>query len=400
MSANTDNVMSQALKEFKLSSLSDKIFLCLLIVVPVAVGASLLNLPALVVFILAAIAVIALAKVVSDSTEALATHTGATIGGLLTATFGNAVELIIAILALFNGLTEVVKASITGSLIGNILFVLGLSMFFGGVSRKTQSFNRMAASLSASQLFLAGIALVIPAVFNSTTRSSNNGPDLLEELSLLVSVILIICYVGQLIFFLVTHSNLAAGEESSSASASSEDDGDPVEEANKISAEQRNEEVERVGHWSVMRSMVTLVVATVIVGFISEILVSSIEPVTKSLGWTELFVGVIFLAIIGNAAEYVAAITAAVKNNMSLSVNIAIGSSLQMAFFVAPILVFVGFFSGHPLSLRFEEFELVCLVVSIIIVNLVALDGKSNWLEGLQLIGAYFIIAVAFFLHP
>jgi Ca2+:H+ antiporter len=325
----------------------------------------------------------------SDSTEALAHHVGPTIGGLLVATFGNAVELIIAVLALLKGLNEVVKASIAGSIIGNLLFVLGLSMFMGGLKRKTQSFSRVGASVSSSQLFLAAIALIIPAVFTSTMAGDlpqKTRADLLENLSILVAVILLICYAGQLIFFLFTHADLSGeGKKYPTPAETTPEDIVP-------------EEPETV--WSAKRAVITLVVATIVVGYVSEILVGSIEPLTKQLGWTELFVGVILLAIVGNAAEYVASVSAAMKNRMNLSLNITTGASLQMAFFVTPVLVFFGLIIGNPLSLRFEEFELVCIIVAVLIVNLVALDGESNWLEGLQLMGAYFIIAVAFFLHP
>lgn len=405
MKAANENVMSRAVQEFKESGVSDKVFIGMLIFVPVAVVSDLLNLPPLVTFIISALGVIPLAKIMSDSTEALAEHTGAGIGALLNATFGNAVELIIAILALFQGLTEVVKASITGSIIGNILLVLGLSMFLGGLPRKNQRFNQVGTSASASQLTLAAIALIIPAVFtttlgNSVTQSKKD--DLIEDLSLIVAGILIACYVGQLIFFLITHPDLAEEEKAESEEASSSVESSyPDSELNSPdpSAALKPAEGHEGAVWSVRRALITLLVATVVVGFVSEILVSSIEPVTKELGWSELFVGVILLAIIGNAAEYVAAITAAMKNRMGLSLNIAIGSSLQISFLVVPVLIFVGLFIGHPLTLRFEEFELVCIVAAILIVNKVSADGESNWFEGMQLIGAYLIVAVAFFLH-
>lgn len=383
------NFVGQAMTEFRQGGRANQIFIGMLILTPLSVVANYAGLPPLVTFLIAALAVVPLAKTMSDSTEALAHHVGPTIGGLLVATFGNAVELIIAILALFQGLNEVVKASITGSIIGNLLFVLGLSMFAGGLKRKTQKFNRVGASATSSQLFLAVIALIIPAVFTTTlggdlTQKSRD--DLLENLSILVAVILLVCYAGQLIFFLFTHADL---------SGESEDKHAPAE----FTPEYTAPEDEGPG-WSATRAVVTLIVVTVVVGFVSEILVDSIEPVTKQLGWTELFVGVILLAIVGNAAEYVASVTAAMKNRMNLSLNITTGASLQMAFFVTPVLVFIGLISGNHLSLRFEEFELVCIIVAVVIVNLVSLDGESNWLEGLQLMGAYFIIAVAFFLHP
>ena len=383
--------VSTAMTEFRDSGISNKIFIGMLLLTPLAALADFLGFPPLLTFFIAALAVVPLAKTMSDSTEALAHHVGPTIGGLLVATFGNAVELIIAILALFRGLNEVVKASIAGSIIGNLLFVLGLSMFMGGLKRKTQRFNRVGASVSASQLVVAVIALIIPAVFTATLAGDlpqKTRDDLLENLSIVVAVILLLCYAGQLVFFLFTHRDVTGegGEREGHAAA-------------EVTPEYAAPE-EEGPTWSVMRAVITLIVATIVVGYVSEILVGSIEPVTKQLGWTELFVGIILLAIVGNAAEYVASVTAAMKNRMNLSLNITTGASLQMAFFVTPVLVFIGLISGNRLSLRFEEFELVCIIVAVVIVNLVSLDGESNWLEGLQLMGAYFIIAVAFFLHP
>jgi Ca2+:H+ antiporter len=400
MSTAVNNPAGRLVAEFRHSSTVNKVFIGMLVFVPLAVLADLLGFTPLLTFVISALAVVPLAKLMSDSTEALSEHAGSAVGALLNATFGNAVELIIAILALFQGLTEVVKASITGSIIGNVLLVLGFSMFLGGLPRKYQFFNRVSASASASQLTLAAIALIVPAVFTTTlgnSLSQTQKNDLLEDLSLIVGGILIACYIGQLIFFLRTHADLSNDEGEDSAPPE-QNTPDNVLTTAKQSAEVKKEPEEAV--WGVKRSLITLLVATVVVGFVSEILVGSIEPVTKDLGLSELFVGVILLAIIGNAAEYVAAITAAMKNEMNLSVNIAIGSTLQLAFFVVPVLVFVSLFIGHPLTLRFEEFELICILVAVLIVGRVANDGESNWFEGLQLIGAYLIVGVAFFLHP
>ncbi len=391
------------LEEFKRSSITDKFFVALLAVVPFAVIADLLALPPLMIFAVAALAVVPLAKLMSDSTHALAEHAGPAIGGLLAATFGNAVEMIIATIALFKGLDEVVKASITGSIIGNILLVLGLSMFLGGLPRKHQTFNSVSARASASQLTLAAIALIVPAAFTSTLSgnlSTADRGDLLQKLSLVVAVILLICYAGQLVFFLITHTHLSQEQKEHAIDPALIEDGGQAGNLAVTGGQQLAGEPAHAGLWSVKRSLITLFISTVAVGFISEILVGSIEPLTKQLGWTELFVGVVFLAIIGNVAEYVAAISAARRNQMNLSLNIALGSSLQLALFVTPALVFIGLLTGHPLTLRFEEFELVSMVVAILIVNVVTSDGESNWFEGLQLIGAYAIIAVAFFFHP
>ncbi len=405
MSLATESLPGKFLNDFKESNLPDKIFTCFLIFVPLAFVVNFLNLPPLLVFIVAALGVIPLAKVMSDSTEALAHHAGPSIGGLLNATFGNAVELIITLLALSSGLNEVVKASITGSIIGNILLVLGLSMFLGGLGREVQTFSRVGASASANQLTLAAIALIIPAAFTTSIGSAKTEQfkdSLLLNLSLLVAVILLLCYGAQLIFFLRTHSHLSSeGENNPAKTSKKSKEGEKGPDENKEPQSEENfDELASNKIPSVKKALITLLVATIFVGIVSEILVGSIEPVTKSLGWTELFVGVIFLSIIGNASEYIAAITAAMKNKMNLSINITLGSSLQLVFFVVPVLVFFGLFTGHPLNLRFEEFELVGILVAILIVKSVASDGESNWFEGFQLIGAYFIIAVAFFLHP
>jgi len=405
METTKGNLVSQTFLDFRQSNLSDKVFTLLLVFVPIAIICDLLKLPPLIVFAVAALAVVPLAKTMSDSTETLAEKAGPAVGGLLNATFGNAVELIIAVLALLQGLGEVVKASITGSILSNLLLVMGLAFFLGGFGRKFQKFNRVGASASASQLFLAAIALVIPAVFTSTIGSNQSATtrnDLLENLSLLVAGILIVCYIGQLIFFLITHSHLSveAAESEGSAEQSTAGPGNALTAPRRQPFEIHAGNAEQTPKSSTRRALITLLVATVVVGYVSEILVGNIEPIIKQLGWTELFVGVVLLAIIGNAAEYVAAISAALKNQMNLSVNIAIGSSLQMIFFVTPVLVFVGLFTGHPLSLRFEEFELISIILAVLIVGRVADDGESNWLEGMQLMGAYLIIAVAFFLHP
>jgi Ca2+:H+ antiporter len=262
-------------------------------------------------------------------------------------------------------------------------------MFCGGINRKSQTFNRYVVSSTTAQMALACIALVIPSVFVATSGAAKNLPDLTENLSLVVSGILIVSYIGQLIFSLRTHK-----------SEVNEEGLGPTEELDK---ERVEGELETHGvSWSVRRSVITLVVATVVVGLVSETLVGSIEPLTKELGWTELFVGVILVAIIGNAAEHLTAVTVAMKNKMTLALSIAIGSSAQIALFVAPVLVFVGFFMGgnSQLNLYFEEFELIAIVVSVLIVNLVTQDNESNWFEGLQLLAAYAILAVAFYLHP
>jgi Ca2+:H+ antiporter len=335
----------------------------------------------LYLFIASALAIIPLAKLLGTATEELAIRTGPGIGGLLNATFGNATELIIAFFALQRGLTEVVKASITGSIIGNILFVLGLAVFLGGIGRERQQFNRVAASASASQMTLAAIGLYIPAMFVLTTpqfrnltEEQLNRSSLVETLSLSVAAILLLAYVAQLLFSLRTHKHLFGSEE-------------------EVATQMH-------GHvWSVRHAVIVLAIAAIAVGFISELLVEGVEYLTVQFGMTELFVGVILVAIIGNAAEHLSAVTVAMKNKMDLSVNIATGSTLQIALFVAPVLVFAGFLIGQPISLVFTMFELAAIGAAVLIVNLIAQDGETNWFEGLQLLAAYAILGIAFFFH-
>ncbi|MEI7719659.1 MAG: calcium/proton exchanger [bacterium] len=344
-------------------------FLALLVFVPVAIGAHFLHISPTIVFFLCALAIVPLAKFIGEATEELSSRTNSALGGLLNATFGNATELIIGIFALRAGLIEVVKASITGSIIGNLLLVLGFAMFAGGWKREKQSFNKTGAVAGGSTLFLAVIALVMPAIFLLTAPTA--GTRIIEHLSLWVSCALILMYLAGLFFSLRTHKHLY------------------TEEVGKYEP-----------RWSVLRSVLTLLVATLLVSWVSEILVGAIEPLVLQLGWTELFVGVIFIAIIGNAAEHASAITVALKNRMDLALNITIGSATQIAMLVAPLLVIISLFFHSPMNLVFNIFELIAIVLSVLMVNLVVADGESNWLEGAQLLIAYAIIAVAFFFHP
>ena len=347
----------------------DKIFLALLLLVPAAVYASLSHASPVLVFILAALAIIPLAKFIGEATEELAGHTGPALGGFLNASFGNATELLIGIFAIRAGLVEVVKASITGSIIGNLLFVLGMAMLAGGVRHKKQIFSRTGALASASTLLLAVIALVIPAIFLQTAPLA--GQNLIEKLSIFVAVLMLIVYLCSLLFALFTHKHLYEKELA------------------------RYEPT-----WTISRSLITLFVATGVVAWMSEILVGTIEPLLAFVGWTELFIGVIVVAIIGNAAEHTTAVTVAMKNRMDLALQITIGSATQIAMFVAPVLVLLSLFFHSQMSLVFNNFELVAIIFSVFITTLVVQDGESNWLEGLQLLAAYAIMAVAFFFHP
>lgn len=342
----------------------------LLIFVPITLAAKYLHLVSpLVIFFLAGLAIIPLAKYIGDATEELSAYTGPALGGFLNATFGNATELLIGVFALQAGLVEVVKASITGSIIGNLLLVAGMAMFMGGIRHKTQQFNRTGALASASTLLLAAIALIIPAIFAQTSPES--GGRIIGELSIFVSVFMLIVYAASLFFILYTHKHLYTEEVG-----------------------------EYIAEWSKAKSITILLVATIAVAWMSEILVGAIEPVVAAFGWTELFIGVIFVAIIGNAAEHSSAIVTAMKNRMDLALQISIGSANQIAMFVAPFLVLVSLLFSTPMTLVFNMFELISIVLAILIANLVVQDGESNWLEGLQLIMAYAIIGVAFYFHP
>jgi Ca2+:H+ antiporter len=309
----------------------------------------------------------------------------------LNATFGNAAELIIALFALRKGLTEVVKASITGSIIGNILLVLGLSFVCGGVKYREQKFNRTAASILATALSLAAIALVIPTAFHHVAAAvpvEAGGWTLLKEqrLSLGIAVVLLVIYILTLVFSLVTHRDYFIGEQLQGAA---EDVGEEL--------------VQSEGHgasWSRRKSMLVLLTATAFVALISEFLVGAVEQASEQLGLTEVFVGVIVVAIIGNAAEHSSAVLMALRNKMDLSLGVALGSSLQIALFVAPVLVFASYLFGQPMDLEFTTPEIIAVVVSIFIVHQVSNDGESNWLEGAQLLSVYAILAILFYFLP
>ncbi|MEZ5425151.1 MAG: calcium/proton exchanger [Pyrinomonadaceae bacterium] len=362
----------------------------LLIFVPVAIALrfipSLENPTAL--FIVSCLAIIPLAGWMGKATEHLAEHMGQGIGGLLNATFGNAAELIIALFALSKGLEGVVKASITGSIIGNMLLVLGLSLLAGGAKFKTQTFERTAASTSATALTLAAIALLIPTVFhlvaaNVPVELGGWTPLKEQNLSLAIAVILFLTYLATLYFSLVTHKDLFVGEAIQGAAQ-----------------EVGHEEEEAGEHWSRGRSILTLLIATGLVALISEFLVGAVEAARGALGFTEVFVGVIVVAIIGNAAEHSSAVLMALRNKMDLSLGIALGSSLQIAIFVAPILIFASYLFGQPMNLEFSIPEVVAVLASIVIVQQICSDGESNWFEGLQLLSLYAILGVLFFFLP
>lgn len=339
----------------------------LFVFIPVSIFLDLMHLNPLWIFITASLAIIPLAGLMGEATEEIAAYSGPKVGGLLNATFGNATELIIAFFALKAGLFDVVKASIAGAVIGNILLVLGASMLVGGLKYKIQTFNQKAVGVSSSMLLFAVIGLSIPAVFTHTVS-----PELLntqyEGLSIAVAVIMFTIYILSIFFSFFTHKDVFGTE---------------------------HEEIVET-KWSFKKAVSVLILATVMIALESEFLVGSIEAVTSTFGLSQLFVGIIVIAIIGNAAEHSTAILMAARNKMDISIEIAIGSSLQIILFVAPLLIFLSLFFT-PMSIVFNEFELVAMFLSAIIANQIASDGESNWLEGIQLIAVYLIIAIGFF---
>ncbi len=342
----------------------------LLPVIPLAVLSEVLGWSPLWVFLFSALGVIPLAGAIGDATEVLAAYTGPRLGGLLNATLGNAAELIITFIAIQNGLLELVKASITGSILGNLLLVLGMAMVFGGLRHGTQSFDRRQASSNSILLVLAVLTLLIPSVLSQSIGPQ--GSPKVEALSLGVAGIMILLYGLGLVFSL---------------------------KPNKVGfTVEPSEQVRKHPVWTPKMALSILVIATVGVAYLSELLIGSVEPVVNRLGISEFFVGIIFIPIIGNVAEHLAAVQVAIRNKMSLSVEIAVASSLQVALFVAPLLVFASLVLGHPLTLIFNPFELLALIAGVLIAALVSADGESNWMEGAELLAVYLILGLAFFL--
>jgi Ca2+:H+ antiporter len=347
----------------------------LLIFIPISISAHILEWGSLTVFLTSMAAILPLAYWLSAATEEIAVVVGPSLGGLMNATFGNATELIIAIVALKSGLVEVVKASITGSIISNLLLVMGFAMFLGGLRYKEQEFQPTIARVNASAMNLAVISILLPTAVNIT--STGIGEITLQKLSLAVSVILIAVYGLTLLFSMKTHTHLY--------------------DAGIAAIEEDEASDHKVNIWLWVS---VLAAATLAVAYESELLVESLESATATLGLTSLFTGVILLPIIGNAAEHTTAVTVAIKNKMELSVSVAVGSSLQIALFVAPILVIAGWFIGQPMDLSFTPFEVVAVAVAVLIANSISSDGRSNWFEGVLLLATYGIIGLAFFFHP
>jgi Ca2+:H+ antiporter len=348
--------------------------------IPIAIALELTHAGASIIFIASALGVIPTAALMGRATEELAARSGPGIGGFLNVTFGNAPELIIAFFALNEGLQEVVKASLIGSILGNVLLVMGAAMFVGGRKRERQTFDRTAANVTSLMLLLAVVALIMPALFELVQGSGLPRPDAqavnydsdVEKLSVGVSIVLLATYVAGLFFSLKTHKDLFNPEHG------------PEDHVGE--------------HWSVRKSVLMLAGAGVAVGVMSEILVGSISEASDSIGLSPFFVGIIVVAIVGNAAEHWVAIYFAARDKMDLAVNIAIGSSAQIALFAAPLLVLISLFVGDfPLALVFNGFELGAVVLAVLIAQQVTQEGESTWFEGLQLLAVYAVLGLTFF---
>ncbi len=350
----------------------------LLLAAPVAIGLSLAGAAPLWVFLASCTAIVPLAALTGEATEALTDRLGPGAGGLLNATFGNAAELIIALLALAGGQHDLVRASITGSIIGNVLLVLGLAILTGGVRHKRQTFNATGAGLGATMLALAWIGLLIPTMFHHLVMTHPHGPlagDVVHSLSVEIAGVLIGVYLLSLLFTLRTHRHLFAGPERAR----------PMPERG----------------WSPRLAIIVLLLSAAGVAIMSELLVGSVEPAAAALGWNEVFIGVIVVAIIGNAAEHSTAVMAAVKDRMDLALAVAVGSSTQVALFVAPFLVFASLLMPGPaLDLHFAPLEATAILVAIVVSAMVSQDGETHWMEGVLLLAIYAILGIAFFHLP
>jgi len=323
------------------------------------------------VFIAASISLIPLAALIGLGTEELACRAGPALGGLLNATFGNAAELIIAVVALGEGHIELVKASITGSIVGNLLLVLGLSFLTGGLGRPLQKFNRTAATNMTAMLFLAVVALVMPAVFDLALFGSLEAhPAAIDRLSIWTAVVLIVAYLGHLTYALTRRRDLLRPE------------------------------TQRHAGLSIGAAAVVLGIGTILTTVQAELLVGALRPALAKFGLSEFFVGVVVIAIIGNAAEHYSAIVSARRDQMTLAVEIAVGSSAQIALLVAPLVVIYSFLIQHPMSLLFNPFEITAIALSVVATAMVVVDGESNWVEGLQLVSVYLILVLAFYFVP
>ncbi|HET9357539.1 MAG TPA: calcium/proton exchanger [Nitrososphaeraceae archaeon] len=364
----------------------------LLIFTPIAIALEFINTDHIVIFVVASVALIPLAKLIGDSTEHLSVHYGATLGSLLNVTFGNAAEIIIAIVAINAGLIDLVKASITGAILGNILLIFGLSILAGGIRYKEQYFSQENVGLQSSMLFLAIIGLAIPTILVNTLNADSASTSIQNQLNIqilsdILAFLLLAIYIAGIIFTFFTHKHLFLTQSHFDHKKDQKEEGRVKEEGHSSSTTS----------WSKRKSFLFLGLSMAGVIAISEILVGSVEVTAKQFGFGELFVGAIIIGIVGNAAEHSSAIVLARKGKIELSIGIAAGSGTQIALFVVPILVIAGILMNQPFSLVFTLFELVTIFLAAIILNLISRDGKSNWFEGILLTFVYVIIAIGFF---
>jgi Ca2+:H+ antiporter len=349
-----------------------KYIYALLILAPIALIMDLAGIGShSAVFVVSALAMVPLAAVLGRATEEVAVYTGPKIGGLLNATLGNAAELIITIVALREGLTEVVKASIAGSIIGNILVVLGFSILVGGLRHGTQTFNARIAGANATMMALSVVALCIPAIFALGGGEHSLRAKDIERLSDGMAIVLILMYALYILFTLRDSSGPAAELHETDTTT-----------------------------MKLPIALGLLAGSTIAIVVMSEVLVGAIEPTAESWGLTEIFIGVMLIPLVGNIAEHFVAVQVAASNKMDLSLGIAVGSGLQIALFVTPVLVLVGWAIGTPMTLVFTSFELAALVSAILIAVLISVDGESHWLEGAQLLALYLILGMAFYFVP
>jgi Ca2+:H+ antiporter len=343
----------------------------LLILVPGLLVLELMHVGPVWLFVVSALAIVPLAGVLGDATEEVAARMGPAGGGLLSGTLGNATELIIALIALRKGEVEVVKASITGSILGNLLLVFGLSVLLGGLKRERQKFEPTHAGVNTSMLMLAVVALTMPAVFDLVVyHSLDPDPPLIQRMSLWTALVLIVSYFASFLFSFKTHKHLFTSEQHHETAMSQK------------------------------TAILLLVAATLLIAWTSEVLVGQIEEATQALGMTKFFVGMIVVAVVGNAAEHSAAVLAAMKDKMDLSLTIAVGSSVQIALLVAPVLVFASYLMGRPMSLVFNGFEIAAVLLSVLVISQISSDGETNWFEGVQLLAVYIVMAIAFWFVP
>jgi Ca2+:H+ antiporter len=376
-------IMSTSLKFSKSS-----ILYLLIIFTPIAVALEFVHADHIIIFVIAAIALIPLAKLIGDSTEHLSIHYGTSLGSLLNVTFGNAAEIIIAIVAINAGLLELVKASISGAILGNILLIFGLSILAGGFKYKEQFFNRENTGLQASMLFLAIIGLAVPTVLVNTVylKDGSGGMNVENQVSVqilsdVLAFLLLAVYIAGILFTFFTHKHVFT---------------QPISREHQKEEEKGSKE-KHITHWSKKKSFLLLGLSMAGVIVVSEILVGSVEATTEEFGFGELFVGAIIVGIVGNAAEHSSAIILARKGKIDLSIGIAAGSGTQIALFVVPILVIAGIIMNKPFTLVFTLYELATIFLAAIILNLISNDGKSNWFEGVMLTVVYIIIAIGFF---